>query len=359
MLEPEAARLAAERATDADRAELAALLDELDGRRGRPRADRPRRADPPRRLPRARTTTFLEATLEQYYVLALRIWLIALDRARELGAAVEEHRALLEAISRGDGARAPPTRCARTSSTSRQAMRDVLLVDVIYRPMTDSPRCRERPRRRRSARGIVGNSARLSPRASSAGRDLVLLDKGPLPNPGGSTGHASNFIFPVDHSKEMTQLTLDSVRQYKEAGRLHGERRHRGRAHRGAACRSCGAGWRRRRRGASTAAGSSRRREVKELVPYIEESVIARRLLHAVGRHRRLAALRDDRARAGAGAEGAHGVREHRGARHRRRGRPRQARSARRAATSRPRRRRRAAACGARRSRAWPARRSR
>src|SRR3954470_21578669 len=65
--------------------------------------------------------------------------------------------------------------------------------------------------------GIVGNSlayhlARLGWHA------LVLLDKGPLPNPGGSTGHASNFIFPVDHSKEMTQLTLESVRQYREAG---------------------------------------------------------------------------------------------------------------------------------------------
>ncbi|WP_241897011.1 GcvT family protein, partial [Brevibacterium epidermidis] len=36
--------------------------------------------------------------------------------------------------------------------------------------------------------------------------------------PGGSTGHASNFIFPVDHSREITDLTLDSVRQYKELG---------------------------------------------------------------------------------------------------------------------------------------------
>ena len=44
----------------------------------------------------------------------------------------------------------------------------------------------------------------------------MLLDKGPLPNPGGSTGHASNFIFPVDHSREMTALTADSVRQYTE-----------------------------------------------------------------------------------------------------------------------------------------------
>ncbi|HSL67944.1 MAG TPA: FAD-dependent oxidoreductase, partial [Actinomycetota bacterium] len=33
-----------------------------------------------------------------------------------------------------------------------------------------------------------------------------------------STGHASNFIFLVDHSKEMTEITRDSVRQYKELG---------------------------------------------------------------------------------------------------------------------------------------------
>src|SRR3954452_1321398 len=65
--------------------------------------------------------------------------------------------------------------------------------------------------------GIVGNS--ISYHLSELGwRDLVLLDKGPLPNPGGSTGHASNFIFPVDHSKEMTALTLDSMRQYTDLG---------------------------------------------------------------------------------------------------------------------------------------------
>jgi glycine cleavage system aminomethyltransferase T/glycine/D-amino acid oxidase-like deaminating enzyme len=63
--------------------------------------------------------------------------------------------------------------------------------------------------------GIVGNS--LCHHLAELGwRDLVLIDKGPFPNPGGSTGHASNFIFPVDHSKEMTALTLDSMRQYKD-----------------------------------------------------------------------------------------------------------------------------------------------
>src|SRR5436190_10745364 len=65
--------------------------------------------------------------------------------------------------------------------------------------------------------GIVGNS--LACHLAELGwTELVLIDKGPLPNPGGSTGHASNFIFPVDHSKEMTQLTLESVRQYRELG---------------------------------------------------------------------------------------------------------------------------------------------
>jgi glycine cleavage system aminomethyltransferase T/glycine/D-amino acid oxidase-like deaminating enzyme len=65
--------------------------------------------------------------------------------------------------------------------------------------------------------GIVGNSL-VYHLAELGWKEIVLLDKGPLPNPGGSTGHASNFIYPVDHSKEMTQLTLDSVRQYKELG---------------------------------------------------------------------------------------------------------------------------------------------
>ncbi|WP_370615533.1 GcvT family protein [Mumia sp. Pv 4-285] len=65
--------------------------------------------------------------------------------------------------------------------------------------------------------GIVGNSL-VHHLARLGWRDIVQLDKGPLPNPGGSTGHASNFIFPVDHSREITDLTLDSVRQYKEMG---------------------------------------------------------------------------------------------------------------------------------------------
>ncbi|TMC69134.1 MAG: FAD-dependent oxidoreductase [Chloroflexi bacterium] len=65
--------------------------------------------------------------------------------------------------------------------------------------------------------GIVGNSVAYH-LGRLGWRDIVLLDKGPLPNPGGSTGHASNFIYLVDHSKEMTALTIESVKQYKEMG---------------------------------------------------------------------------------------------------------------------------------------------
>src|SRR3954471_3349315 len=65
--------------------------------------------------------------------------------------------------------------------------------------------------------GIVGNSMAWH-LARLGWRDIVLLDKGTLPSPGGSTGPASNFIFLTDHSKEMTAFTVDSVVQYRELG---------------------------------------------------------------------------------------------------------------------------------------------
>src|SRR5713101_3131859 len=65
--------------------------------------------------------------------------------------------------------------------------------------------------------GIVGNS--LAYHLARLGwRDIVLVDKGPMPNPGGSTGHASNFIFPIEYSKMMTELTRDSTEQYQALG---------------------------------------------------------------------------------------------------------------------------------------------
>ena len=65
--------------------------------------------------------------------------------------------------------------------------------------------------------GIVGNSIAYH-LAELGWRDLVLIDKGPMPNPGGSTGHASNFIFPIEYNKMMMELTRDSTEQYKQLG---------------------------------------------------------------------------------------------------------------------------------------------
>jgi glycine cleavage system aminomethyltransferase T/glycine/D-amino acid oxidase-like deaminating enzyme len=65
--------------------------------------------------------------------------------------------------------------------------------------------------------GIVGNSV-AAHQAEKGWRNIALVEKGPLPDPGGSTGHASNFIFPVDHGKEIAMLTLESQRQYEELG---------------------------------------------------------------------------------------------------------------------------------------------
>ncbi|SDX93193.1 GcvT family protein [Halobellus clavatus] len=63
--------------------------------------------------------------------------------------------------------------------------------------------------------GIVGSS--LAGELAERGRDdILLIDKGPLSDPGGSTGHASNFIFPVDHSKDMTKLTSVSRDIYRD-----------------------------------------------------------------------------------------------------------------------------------------------
>ena len=65
--------------------------------------------------------------------------------------------------------------------------------------------------------GIVGNS--LAYHLARLGwTELVLVDKGPMPNPGGSTGHASNFVFPIEYSKMMMELTRDSTEQYSELG---------------------------------------------------------------------------------------------------------------------------------------------
>ena len=120
--------------------------------------------------------------------------------------------------------------------------------------------------------GIVGNSMAYH-LAKLGWRDIVLIEKGPLPNPGGSTGHASNFIFLTDHSKEMAAFTIDSANQYRELGVYH----------------ECGGievartpermEELKRRMASSTSWGVEGTRlltpaEVKAMVPFIDETVI-------------------------------------------------------------------------------------
>jgi glycine cleavage system aminomethyltransferase T/glycine/D-amino acid oxidase-like deaminating enzyme len=83
--------------------------------------------------------------------------------------------------------------------------------------MTDTPATPARASAVIIGAGIVGNSL-VHHLALLGWRDLVLVDKGPMPNPGGSTGHASNFIFPIEYSKMMFDLTTDSTEQYQDLG---------------------------------------------------------------------------------------------------------------------------------------------
>jgi len=107
-LEGFVSRLAAERRQDVDRADIEALLDELDAAAGV--ADERRLIHLDQRIHRLiyrlARNPFLEAALDRYYVLALRLWFLALERMHRLEDAVDEHRQLLDAISTGDGATA-------------------------------------------------------------------------------------------------------------------------------------------------------------------------------------------------------------------------------------------------------------
>jgi DNA-binding GntR family transcriptional regulator len=121
-LEPEAARLAAERATEQERDTLAALGDRIPGGTNLMGLDESIH----RAVYAAAHNHLLEKTLGEYYVLALRIWMIALERAEDLEEAVEAHRDLVQAVIVGDGDRAADIMRAHVEDFE-QAMRKVLV----------------------------------------------------------------------------------------------------------------------------------------------------------------------------------------------------------------------------------------
>jgi DNA-binding GntR family transcriptional regulator len=121
-LEPEAARLAAERATDEERDKLAALSDRIVRGTDLMALDESIH----RAVYAAAHNHLLEKTLGEYYVLALRIWMLALGRAEDLEEAVEAHRDLVQAVIVGNGDRAADVMRAHVEDFE-QAMRKVLV----------------------------------------------------------------------------------------------------------------------------------------------------------------------------------------------------------------------------------------
>ncbi len=107
VLEAHAARLASERCTAADGAELSELLNAL--RSGRVKNQRELMSldqQIHRTIYQVARNSFLESTLERYFNLSLRLWFLVLDHDVRLRAAVEEHAELLEAVIAHDPDRA-------------------------------------------------------------------------------------------------------------------------------------------------------------------------------------------------------------------------------------------------------------
>lgn len=107
-LEGFVARMAAQRVTDADRQVIAVLMADLHalpsavGQRALIHLDQRIH----RTIYRAARNPFLEASLDRYYVLALRLWFLAIERVHQLADAVTDHVDLLTAVAAGDPATA-------------------------------------------------------------------------------------------------------------------------------------------------------------------------------------------------------------------------------------------------------------
>jgi DNA-binding GntR family transcriptional regulator len=107
VMEPYAARLATERAGEADRTAIADLVNQLDAVG---EADVLALIQLDQRIHRqvygATHNPFLQAMLEEMLNLSLRIWFLGLQRGVALKEAIEEHRRLLTGIRSGNSAMA-------------------------------------------------------------------------------------------------------------------------------------------------------------------------------------------------------------------------------------------------------------
>ena len=107
VLESHAARLAAEKLSASDRESIENLIEVLQGERVSDQRDLMLLdQEVHRRIYVATRNPFLEATLERYFNLSLRLWYLVLDREVRLREAVDEHVELLKAVLAGDGDRA-------------------------------------------------------------------------------------------------------------------------------------------------------------------------------------------------------------------------------------------------------------
>lgn len=103
-IEGHAARLAALRATPQQREEAGLLLAQLEARHATADSTELMRFDQRihRHVHRCSANPYLAATLEEYFVLSLRLWFLVLNRITRLDQAVSEHRDLLAAIRDAD-----------------------------------------------------------------------------------------------------------------------------------------------------------------------------------------------------------------------------------------------------------------
>jgi DNA-binding GntR family transcriptional regulator len=106
QLEPHAAARAAALADEADRQEAAALVAELERAAASQRSLIELDARVHRFVHRCSRNPYLARDLDRYLNMSLRIWHLTFDRLPPLDDPVREHRALLEAIGRGDAAAA-------------------------------------------------------------------------------------------------------------------------------------------------------------------------------------------------------------------------------------------------------------